>query len=335
MTKVANTTLNPYVSSKGNVVSLVSVATTLAKKLKITPKKFDKSIFNKFAWIDPAEIFVNFGAQRWPEDTHIAKIAKNFNPYKCTPLVCVYRTDLKQYRVCDGLQHGSGMIVTYFACVANGLEVPVWYTEADGDYVEHDIFLALNRDNLPMAKYFVHDQEVKMNVPKAVKIERIVKRAGAFTAYSSKKPGAITHISDLYTGYKVLGDDCLKAAIECLRDYFPDDKIHTASMLGIGKVFLLLKEKNLLTEQIKQDIGAALFANYQDSDRLHLDIKEQFAKDYPSNYKGMNAMEKVASGIIDTYEQQYTKPMGIDKPFHIKMPLMIVPVAQDSEEVEA
>jgi len=328
MAKTAkNTTLNPFVGSAGNVVPLVSVATSLAKKLKITSKKFEKSAFNKFTWLDPNEIYVNFGAQRWPDDAQISKVASKFNPYKCTPLVCVYRTDLKQYRVCDGLQHGSAMIITFFGCVSNGLEVPVWYVEADNELVEHELFLALNRDNLPMAKYFIHDQEVKMKVPKAVAIERIVKRAGAFTAYQSKKPGAVTHISDLYTGYKVLGADCLYDAIECLRDYFPDDKIHTASMLGIGKVFFLLKEKGLLTAAIKQDIGAACFANFEDSDRLHLDIKEQFQSTYPSNYKGMNSMEKVASGIIDTYQQHYKKSIGVDKPFDITMPLMIQEVA--------
>jgi hypothetical protein len=322
-TNSQSTTLNPFIGSTGNVVPLTSVATTLFKKLKTIPKKFDKSLFNKFAWVDPNAIDVNFGAQRWPEDTHIGKLVNKFNPYKCTPLVCVYRTDLKRYRVCDGLQHGVGMIATFFGCLNNGLEVPIWYVEADNEFVEHDIFLALNRDNLPMAKYFIHDQEVKMKVPKAVAIEKIVKRAGAFTAYQSKKPGAITHISDLYTGHKVLGADCLYYAIECLRDYFPDDKIHTASMLGIGKVFLLLKAEGKLTDSVRKDVGAALFANFEDSDRLHLDIKEQFATTYPSNYKGMNAMEKVASGIIDVYQQHYNKSIEIDKPFDIVMPLMI------------
>jgi hypothetical protein len=320
----SSTTVNPYMTSKSPVVPLVSVATTLFKKLKFTPQKFEKNKFNKFAWVDPNLIDVNFGSQRWPDEPHIGKLVKKFNPYKCTPLVCVYRTDLKRYRVCDGLQHGSGMIVTFFGCLNNGLEVPIWYVEADNEFVEHDIFLALNRDNLPMAKYFIHDQEVKMKVPKAVEIERIVKRAGAFTAYTSRKPGAITHISDLYTGHKVLGKDCLQKAIECLRNYFPDDKIHTASMLGIGKVFWLLREKNLLTDEVAEEVGAALFANFEDSDRLHLDIKDEFANKYPSNYKGMNAMEKVASGIIDVYEQYYKKGIGVDKPFDITMPVMAV-----------
>jgi hypothetical protein len=313
---------NPFISSSGNVVPLTAVATTLFKKLKITPKQFDQSLFCQFDWRDPAEIFVNFGAQRWPEERHIGKIVKNFNPYKATPLVCVYRTDLKQFRVCDGLQHGSAMIVTYFGCLANGLKVPVWYIEADNEFVEHDIFLALNRDNLPMALYFVHDQEVKMGVSRAVKIERMVKRAGAFTAYTSKKPGAITHISDLYSGYKILGESNLQAAIECLRNYFVFDKVHTASMLGIGKVFQLLEKQGLLTDSVKQDIGAALYANFEDSDRLHLDIKEQFAKDYESNYKGMNAMEKVASGIIDVYNRHYDRDLGVVKPFEISMPII-------------
>ena len=83
MAKTAkNTTLNPFVGSTGNVVPLVSVATTLAKKLKITSKQFEKSAFNKFTWLDPNEIYVNFGAQRWPDDAQIGKVSSKFNPYK-------------------------------------------------------------------------------------------------------------------------------------------------------------------------------------------------------------------------------------------------------------
>jgi hypothetical protein len=93
-------------------------------------------------------------------------------------------------------------------------------------------------------------------------------------------------------------------------------------MLGIGKVFQLLEKEGLLTDSVKQDIGAALYANFEDSDRLHLDIKEQFAKDYESNYKGMNAMEKVASGIIDVYNRHYDRDLGITKPFEISMPII-------------
>jgi hypothetical protein len=67
---------------------------------------------------------------------------------------------------------------------------------------------------------------------------------------------------------------------------------------------------------------------FESSERLHNDIKEQFEADYPTNYRGMGVREKVASGIIDAYEQLTGQPL-CSKPFAINMPTVEV----EDEEV--
>ena len=155
MAKTATKTFSPLTGSK-KVVKLVDIAQAYVRKFKLQPtEKFNKSNFNKFAWVEADQLYINFDAQRLPDDRHIGKmLGSRFDPQLCTPLVCVYRTDLKQYRTCDGLQHGSAMLATYIQCVKNGLKVPIWYAEADNEYTEHKLFLLLNRERLDICSTF-------------------------------------------------------------------------------------------------------------------------------------------------------------------------------------
>lgn len=315
--------INKY-SGKNGVRPLIDVANQLIKNLNIKPEvaKFDKSLFNKFSWVNPAEIFVNFDAQRWPDENHIKKIYKNFNLQKCTPLICVYRTDLGRYHVCDGLQHGSAMLLTFYHCLHHNLEVPVWYAESDSDKLEHELFLCLNNDNLEMAKYFIHKEKVRLGISPAIDIDKMVRRAGAFASYVSTKPGAITHMQHLYSGHKALGEEAMFHAIDCMRDYFPDEKINSSTMLGIAKLFKMLMKANKFDDNIKQEIGYVCSYSFEDANRLQLDIKDEFNKQYKEMAKGIAVMEKVAAGIANVYQQHYGKSLGVDV-LDIKIPLII------------
>jgi len=61
--------------------------------------------------------------------------------------------------------------------------VPVFYVESEDENIESIQLLALNTDNEPMAKYFIHQQEVIMGVPKAVALENCVVNTGCTTGY--------------------------------------------------------------------------------------------------------------------------------------------------------
>jgi hypothetical protein len=90
-------------------------------------------------------------------------------------------------------------------------------------------------------------------------------------------------------------------------------------MLGLLKVRELMTEAGVYTDALFEDVVYQSAEFFESSERLHLDIKDQFEKDYSTNYKGMGAREKVASGIIDAYEQLSGKKL-VAKPFAITMP---------------
>ena len=64
---------------------------------------------------------------------------------------------------------------------------------------------------------------------------------------------------------------------------------------------------------------------------MHLDIKDEFEAAYPTNYKGMGVREKIASGIIDAYEQLSGNTL-VPKPFTINMPRPM-DIVEDEEVV--
>ena len=92
-------------------------------------------------------------------------------------------------------------------------------------------------------------------------------------------------------------------------------------MLGFLKVRELMEEAEIYTDNLFEEVIYSNAEFFESSDRLHNDIKEQFEEDYPTNYRGMGVREKVASGIIDVYEQLTGKTL-VTKPFDISMPSM-------------
>jgi hypothetical protein len=93
-------------------------------------------------------------------------------------------------------------------------------------------------------------------------------------------------------------------------------------MLGFLKVREEMELAGVYTEELFEDVVFQASEFFESSDRLHNDIKEQFEVDYKTNYRGMGVREKVASGIIDAYEQRTGKTL-CPKPFAITMPSMV------------
>ena len=92
-------------------------------------------------------------------------------------------------------------------------------------------------------------------------------------------------------------------------------------MMGFLKVKALMEQAGVFTDDVFDDVFAECAAYFESADRLHLDIKDEFAVTYPTNYKGMGVKEKVASGIINVY-QKSTGNTLVDMPFKIDMPMM-------------
>lgn len=323
MSKNQEAKMQPFDPSQGRKnkkVSIVQVSRMVQKRIgAIKPDTaFDYKSRLKFAWVPAEKVFINYERQRWPEPPHIKKLRGKWNIICVTPLQCRYSAADDAYYGSDGQQHTIEWVAQY----GEQSEVPVFYVEDEDENVESIQLLALNNDNEPMAKYFIHQQEVIMGVLEAVALEKCVTDAGCETSYKKRSAGTITHISDLWLARDNYGLDGLAAILPKMRTYWPTERIYTATMLGFLKVRELMIEAGVYTDSLFEDVVYQASEFFESSERLHLDIKSEFEKIYPTNYKGMGIREKVASGIIDAYETLSGKTL-VPKPFDISMPSMV------------
>ena len=322
MSKSDELKMQPFDPSQGRKdkkVSLIQVSRMVQKRIgSIKPDiKFDYKSKLKFAWVPAESVYFNYERQRWPEPKHQKKLRSKWNIYCVTPLQCRYSPSEGLYYGADGQQHSTEWIAQY----GESSMVPVFYVESEDENIESIMLLALNNDNEPMAKYFIHTQEVMMGVPEAVDLENCVINANCITAYKKRSAGTITHITDLWLARDHYGLDALGQVLSKMRTYWPTEKIATATMLGFLKVRDLMVETNVYSDKLFEDVFYHNSEFFESADRLHNDIKDEFEVKYPTNYRGMGVREKVASGIIDAYEKRTGKKL-VAKPFEIDMPMV-------------
>jgi hypothetical protein len=269
----------------------------------------------KFTWAPAELVYFNYERQRWPEPKHQKKLRNKWDIHCVTPLQCRYSPSENRYYGADGQQHSTEWIAQY----GESSFVPVFYVESEDENIESIMLLALNNDSEPMAKYFIHQQEVIMGVPEAVALEKCITDAGCTTGYKKRTAGVITHITDLWLARDHYGLNNLNSVLSKMRQYWPTEKISTASMLGFLKVKELMETSKKYTDSKFEDVFYHCSEFFESCDRLHNDIKDQFEHEYPTNYRGMGVREKIASGIIDVYEQRTGKKL-VPKPFDITMP---------------
>jgi len=266
-----------------------------------------------FAWIDPDVAFINYAKQRYPEPTQIKKLDTKWKTHVITPGQA--RKDSQgNFFIADGQQHLLAYVLKF-----PGKRLPIFYFESDDPTVESEMLLALNTEQMPMAKYFIHEQHIQLGNERAIAIEKTVRRANCETGYKIKRPGAITHITDLYNAENDYGLDNVHEILTKYRLYWPNESIKTATMMGFLKVKELMEQADVYNEDVFDDVFSSAAQFFESADRLHLDIKDEFAVTYPTNYRGMGVKEKIASGIIDVYQKAYNVTL-VEQPFNIDMP---------------
>jgi hypothetical protein len=338
MSKFVSANLAPFDPSAGLAdkrIPITDVAKQISKRIgEKIQNKADASVMDvlKFAWVPADKIFINYKRQRWPEPKHMHKLHGKWDIMCVTPLQCRYDPVEDRYYGADGQQHMTVWLIKYGLLTM----IPCFYVESTDENVESIQLLALNTDSEPMAKYFIHHQKIMMGDKNAIALEKAVVAANCETAYKKRNPGAITHISHLQDAYDNYGAGALTLALSKIRQFWPLDKIEMPTVLGFLKVRELMIDGGVWTDTTFNDIVFEC-ANYAETNKdLHLGINHCFQSTYPTNYKGMGVREKIASGIIDIYEQA----KGITlcpKPFAISMPIINVPVATvtDDETEEA
>ena len=329
------TPVDPTVGQADKCVPIGDVAKLVSKRIgvKIPTIASDTSVYKdvlKFAWVPAHKVYFNYERQRWPEPKHQKKLLPKWNLACVTPLQCRYDPVEDRYYGSDGQQHMTVWLMKY------GLlsEIPCFYIESTDPNIESIQLLALNTDSEPMAKYFIHKQKIIMGDKTAIAIEKAVTDADCETAYKKRSPGCITHISHLNEAYDDYGSGPLTLVLSKLRQYWPNDRIETPTMLGFLKVLQIMQDSNKIPEKQFNSVFNDLFYycsnRFENSKDLHAYIHKQFvvSEDYKTNYKGLGHREQVASGIIDIYEQE-TGTKFVKKPFEITIPLI-----QKQDEVE-
>ena len=280
-----------------------------------------------FKWVPADKIFINYKRQRWPEPKHMKKLLEKWNIMCVTPLQCRYDPVEDRYYGADGQQHMTVWLVKYGLLT----HVPCFYVESTDENIESIQLLALNTDNEPMAKYFIHQQKIMMGDKNAIALEKAVTSANCETSYKKRAPGCITHISHLQDAFETYHAGALTLALTKVRQFWPLDKIEMPTVLGLLKVREIMVDEGVWNDSVFNDVVFEC-SNWAETNKdLHLNINHSFKTTYPTNYKGMGVREKIASGIIDIYEQAKGKTL-CTKPFTINVPK--VPVKVDEEETE-
>jgi hypothetical protein len=102
-------------------------------------------------------------------------------------------------------------------------------------------------------------------------------------------------------------------------------------VLGLLKVREIMVDEGVWNDSVFNDVVFECSNVAENNKDLHLGINNAFQAQYPTNYKGMGVREKIASGIIDIYEQAKGKAL-CSKPFAIKVPKIVVSAVE--EEIE-
>ena len=309
---------DPSQGRKDRVVSMIQVARMLHKRI-IANKSMNCEYKEKmnFAWVPAKMCSFNYARQRYPEPKHFKKLLAKWNIICTTPLQARYCPETNTYYIADGQQHGIAWVLMY----GEDAEVPVYYTESSDENIESIQLLALNTDNEPMAQYFIHKQKCIMGDATAIAIENAVVNAGCETAYKKSKAGVITHITDLNNAAEQYGLESMGQVLVKMRQYWPTERIFTATMLGFLKVKEIMEKEAVYTDDNFEDVFSAATANFESSARLHKDIKDEFEVKYPTNHLGMGVREKIASGLLNVYAKTYNKKL-CNAPFEIEMPMI-------------
>jgi len=323
MSKNQELTMAPFDPSAGKKtrkVPLLEVAKAVGKRIKKNINNnntFDPRVRLKFDWVPISKVWVNYGRQRFPEPKHQLKVYGKWNLDCVTPLQCRWDPVEDRYYVSDGQQHGSVYVMQY----GSEALIPVFYVESTDENIESLQLLALNTDSEPMAKYFIHQTAIQTGDAEAIALEKALTDVDCFTSYKKKTPGAITHITWLYMAAS-FGLDNLKEVLGAMRRCWPQDKIEEAILLGFLKLKELMEYENCYTEELLADIVMECSNYFASAKSLRSYIDDEFAKAYPTNYRGMGAREKHASGFICIY-QQVNPDFKLSKPFDIFINIML------------
>jgi len=307
--------------------SLISVARKVGKAVgaKKPTQKFDPNTNIHFAWVDAADLYINYGRQRYPEPKHIKKLMTKWNIYCVTPLTARYSRSENRYYISDGQQHSIAWILTY----GEDTKLPVFYVDDEDENIESVQLLALNCDNERMAPYFIHQQEIIMGDAAAIDLENAVTSAGCAITYAKRSAGTITNLGHMYKARDTFDLGDITEVLTLMRQTWPTKPIQTDVMRGLLHIKQLMLSANTYTDVLFDDIMHEASTRFADEKgvscpkALFNAVQDQCRVDLETT--AIDAESKLSSGILSIYEQvKGTDVVNGKRPFKdLKVPVVV------------
>jgi len=242
--------------------------------------------------------------QRPTEIKALKKMNKDFSITKMRPIeVSILTSDWdfeKNYIkpggkafISDGAHRGTTLNRQY----GNFAEIPCNITLIDDLSEINEQFLAINRDVEVISKYSILMNEYEMKEPLAVKIVNSVKKCGCeVKARGANTPGAITHVQNIIKAYEANGVKIIEKTLKIMRNYWSNDKIETAILLGILEVCRLSKEAGTYNDDTIETIIHDCFNWFESPKAMNDDISAAFKR--LKLTKAVPPTDRIADSII-------------------------------------
>jgi len=226
-----------HINPAGDTPTRFTQAAKIVKKhspiLKAIKQETRPEEIWKFKMVKARDLWLNPRAQRDSEIDEIEDFSLNWKHIFATPLIGVYRTDLKQMRVADGQQHGLSDLIKH----GSDIELPVCYIETDSEEVELDVFMGINDGRRKVELADAHKIYVNRGIDYYVKLDNAVTKADCFIHRTSNAPGAITHYAHLKKCNDIFGTRSVQYVLSRIRAWWPDEKVEGVFLFGLLIVF--------------------------------------------------------------------------------------------------
>lgn len=212
-----------------------------------------KQEVGELVWVNPADLMLDHEYQRSLNTKHALEIANSFD-FKNMKPATGFRDKDGNILITDGQHTTTGAAVVGIPLVPVYVhDLPEGISAERALAMQSKQFLDINLSQRQMSRYDIYnnkliqaradlaaaqkDPQHKQPLAAFLDIEAMCKRVSATPVPSEKtykyRPGAITHINNLETGWFNIGEAASEEALAFLRKYFPNEAIDGGLHIGM------------------------------------------------------------------------------------------------------
>ena len=238
------------VTTSQNTISIAALAA--AKGLVINLNNLNPGQPGKIIDADPATLHLDHSYQRQLNVPHATKIGQTFS-YMNMKIPSGFIDANGTILITDGQHTCVGAFLAKIPTIkVYVLPLPTGISTQAAIALQSKQFIAINGSAKPVSKYDMYRNLLIQQDPDTVAMAAACARAGVVpcsTAPADKKrPGAMSHISNLTNSWKQIGEVPTEEALTCLRARFPNCPIDARLSYGLARFiqkFAAPKSRNL------------------------------------------------------------------------------------------